>query len=46
MKLHGKTPTWLKKYHIEIFGKEFYNKLNIINKYIDEWYNLQSQVNC
>jgi len=44
MKLHGKTLTWLQKYHIEIFGKEFYNKLNIINKYIDEWHNLQSQV--
>ncbi len=38
MKLHGKTPTWLKKYHIEIFGKEFVYKSNIINKFIDEWH--------
>jgi hypothetical protein len=45
MKLHGKIPIWFKKHHIEIFGKECFYKLNVINKYIDEWHNLQSQVN-
>jgi hypothetical protein len=26
-----------------MFGKEYFYKSNIINKYIDEWHNLQSQ---